>query len=259
MRLHHNPISTCSQKVRLVLAEKQLPCEDALVDLQAGEQFAPAYVALNPNAVVPTLEHDGHVLIESTLINEYLDDAFPQPPLRPDAPAERHRMRLATKRLDDPLHAACGVLTYAIGVRPTLLARPREEVDALLDGIPDPRKRAARRSVVEQGVAAPEVVSALATHTELFDAFEAWLTESEWVAGAHFSLADCALAPYVLRVDHLALGPRFIAPRPALARWYDAMRARASWETAVARWLPAALVSGFRAAGEAVAAEIAVR
>lgn len=259
MRLHHNAISTCSQKVRLVLAEKQLPCEDAIVDLQAGEQFAPAYVALNPNAVVPTLEHDGHVLIESTLINEYLDDAFPEPRLRPEAPADRHRMRLATKRLDEPLHAACGVLTYAIGVRPTMLARPREEVDALLDAIPDERKRAARRSVVEQGVAAPEVANALEAHAALFDQFEAWLTESEWLAGAHFSLADCALAPYVLRVDHLALGPRFIEPRPALARWYEAMRARESWETAVLRWLPEAVVSGFRAAGEAVAEELAAR
>ena len=256
MRLHHNAVSTCSQKVRLVLAEKGLDVEDALVDLQKGEQFAPAYRALNPNAVVPTLEHEGHVLIESSLINEYLDDAFPEIPLRPETPADRHRMRLATKRIDDPLHGACGVLTYAIGARPAMQLRPKEEVDAMLAQIPDAKKRASRASVLEHGVRAPEVASALAAHEAVFDQAEAWLAESAWIAGDRVSLADCALAPYVLRVDHLQLGGRLFDARPQLQRWYDAMRARPSWETAVTRWLPEMLVEMFRAAGEAAVAEL---
>ena len=79
MRLYHNPISTCSQKVRMVLHEKGLAFDDTVLDLQQGEQFEPDYQALNPNAVVPTLEDQGSVMIESTLINEYLDDAYPNP------------------------------------------------------------------------------------------------------------------------------------------------------------------------------------
>jgi len=256
MRLYHNAVSTCSQKVRLVLAEKGLAFEDAQVDLQAGEQFAPAYVALNPNAVVPTLEHDGAVLIESTLIDEYLDDAFPEPPLRPAAPAARHRMRLAMKRIDDPLHGACGVLTYAIGARPAMQMRPKEEVDAMLAKIPDPKKRAARASVLEHGVRAPEVASALAAHEAVFDQAEAWLADGPFIAGEAFSLADCALVPYVLRVDHLQLGDRLIAPRPALSAWYETVRARPSWETAVDAWLPDMMVAMFKAAGEAAVAEL---
>ena len=101
MRLYHNPISTCSQKVRMVLHEKGLAFEDTVLDLQQGEQFEPGYQALNPNAVVPTLEDQGSVMIESTLINEYLDDAYPTKPLKPVSAVERHQMRLFCKCIDD--------------------------------------------------------------------------------------------------------------------------------------------------------------
>lgn len=70
LELYHNAASTCSQKVRLILAEKGLSYERHAVDLISGEQHDPDYVRLNPNHVVPTLVHDAAVLAESTLINE---------------------------------------------------------------------------------------------------------------------------------------------------------------------------------------------
>ena len=78
MKLYHNPMSSCSQKVRLVLAEKKLPYESEILDLQKGAQFSEEYLRLNPNALVPTLIDDGATFIESTLINEYLDDQYPE-------------------------------------------------------------------------------------------------------------------------------------------------------------------------------------
>ena len=56
-----------------------------------GDQFDPAYMKLNPNAVVPTLIHDGQVVIESSVILYYLDEAFPEKPLMPAAPRARAR------------------------------------------------------------------------------------------------------------------------------------------------------------------------
>jgi glutathione S-transferase len=72
LELHHNALSTCSQKVRLVLAEKGLDFASHEIDLMAGGQHDPEYVKLNPNHVVPTLVHDGHVILESSLILRYL-------------------------------------------------------------------------------------------------------------------------------------------------------------------------------------------
>ena len=251
MKLYHAGVSSCSQKVRMVLAEKSLDWDSVVLDLQRGDQFAPDYVALNPNAVVPTLEDDGVVTIESALINEYLDDAYPDVPLKPASAAERHRMRLWTKKTDT-LHSSCGVITYAIGVRPGLLGRPKDEVDALIDAIPEAGRRAVRRSVVDHGVDAPEFGAAVDAHRSLFDELEIRLQDHDWLAGDDFSLADANLLPYVLRADHLGLGG-LITRRPALVAWFDRVKARPSYQAGVADWVPDAVVAGFAKAGEAVA------
>jgi ganglioside-induced differentiation-associated protein 1 len=60
-------------------------------------QFAPQYQKLNPKAVVPALVHDGNVIVESTVINEYLDETFPDVPLKPKSAVERAEMRVWTK------------------------------------------------------------------------------------------------------------------------------------------------------------------
>ena len=112
IELYHNDMSVCAQKVRFALAEKNLKWEGHHLNLRAGDQQRPEYLKLNPNAVVPTLVDDGTVIIESTVINEYLDDAYPEPRLRPTDSLFRARMRLWTKQLDEGVHAATSVLSY---------------------------------------------------------------------------------------------------------------------------------------------------
>ena len=248
--LYHFHGSTCSQKVRLTLAEKHLEYESREVNLLAGAQHDPEYVKLNPNHVVPTLVHEDSVLIESTLINEYLDDAFPAVPLRPESPAGRHAMRLWTQRLD-ALHPSAGVLTYAIGTRPMLLERGPEAIEAQLAQIPDPRNRERRRSVIEHGIEAPGFVDAMRAFVQVLDRMQADLSDRTWLAGDGFSLADAAALPYVLRLDHLAMTPLLHA-RPSVADWYDRARARPSFETAVTSLVPAMIIDLFSKNGEAV-------
>jgi glutathione S-transferase len=77
LELYHNDMSTCAQKVRFALAEKAATWRSHHLDLRARDQQKPEYLKLNPNAVVPTLVHEGVVIIESTVINEYIDDALP--------------------------------------------------------------------------------------------------------------------------------------------------------------------------------------
>ena len=66
--LYNAPQSTCSQRVRFVLNAKGLPFEEVKLDLLAGDQLKPDYLKLNPNGVVPTLDHDGSIVIDSTVI-----------------------------------------------------------------------------------------------------------------------------------------------------------------------------------------------
>ena len=67
-KLYNAPQSTCSQRVRFVLNSKQLPFERVELNLSAGDQLKPDYLKLNPNGVVPTLDHDGQIVIDSTVI-----------------------------------------------------------------------------------------------------------------------------------------------------------------------------------------------
>jgi glutathione S-transferase len=252
--LHHNAASTCSQKVRLALAEKQLDYQSHDVDLIGGAQHDPDYVKLNPNHVVPTLVHDGGVFIESTVINEYLDDAFPDPPLRPADAAGRHAMRLWTKRIDE-LHPNAGVLTYAIGTRPMLMQRSPQEIEAHVEQLPDPKKREQRRSVIEHGVAAPEFGGAMRAFEHFLDQMQVDLSQRTWLAGDLFSLADAAALPYVMRLDHLAMTP-IITSRPKVVDWYARVQERPSFEIAVSSLLPQFVIDMFRKNGAAVWADV---
>jgi glutathione S-transferase len=91
IELYHNDMSVCAQKARFALAEKKLKWEGHHLNLRAADQQKPEYLKLNHNAVVPTLADNGAVIIESTVICEYLDDAYPEPRLRPsDAVGRAH-------------------------------------------------------------------------------------------------------------------------------------------------------------------------
>ena len=252
--LHHNGPSTCSQKVRLVLAEKGLDYDSRLVNIQAGEQHDLEYVKLNPNHVVPTLEHDGGVFIESALISEYLDDAFPENPLKPADAAGRHAMRMWTQRFD-VFHSHAGALTYAIGIGPMVLQQGPEAIAVQLDGMPDADKREQKRIVIEQGVKAPSVAVAIHAVVRILDQMQSDLAVRTWLAGDDLSLADLAALPYVLRLDSLAMTP-LLAARPEVADWFARMQARPSYETAIGSQVPKLVIALLHKNGEAVWADV---
>jgi glutathione S-transferase len=221
------------------------------VNLIAGEQHDPAYVALNPKHVVPTLVHDGRVLTESSLIVRYLDDAFPEPPMQPAEALGRYTVGSWLHRLDQELHPAAPTVTFALGPRNALLQQPVEVREANLAAIPDPASRAKRRSVIEHGVAAPEFAGALGVFLDTLDAMEAALADGAWLSGERFGLADASLLPYVLRLEHLALDPLLDASlRPRVADWLARVKALPSYATAVEAWVVPAAVEMMRAGGK---------
>ena len=255
IELYHNAISTCSQKVRLVFAHKGIDFESHEIDLLGGGQHDPDYVRLNPNHVVPTLVEEGRVLIESTLINEYLNDRTPDPAMLPADPGARHAARLWAKIIDERMHPATGIVTFAIGPRTLLLRQPREVREANIEAIPDPARRAVRRSVIEQGVRAPEFAGALSTMIGLLDRADAALAAGDWLSGDGFGLADAALLPYVLRLDNLFM-TTVVEARPYLLDWYGRVQGLAAYAGAVGDWLAAPFVDMMRSNGEAVWGEV---
>ncbi len=233
LTLYHHNSSVCAAKIRVALAEKGLPWDSRLMRLD-GDQFDPAYLALNPAAVVPTLVHGGTVVTESNVILEYLDDAFPENPLRPDDPAERAAARALMMRLDDGsdgLHHAASVLTYAIAYRMRLVeAAGGTDPDRLRPAIEanmNPKSRVWLEEVVYRGVEAPIVRTCLLRFDRLLDNFEARLTD-QWLTGPRYSVTEAAYTSYMVRLEMLHLGFLW-RDRPRIARWFDRLKARPSF------------------------------
>ena len=102
VELYNAPQSTCSQRVRYVLNAKGIAFDEHQLDLFSGDQLKPEYLSLNPNGVVPTLIHDGKIIIDSAVITEYLDEVFSYPsPLVPNDPAARATMRSMMRFIDE--------------------------------------------------------------------------------------------------------------------------------------------------------------
>jgi glutathione S-transferase len=226
LELYHSINSVCAQKIRIALHEKGLTAKDHIMTLR-GDQFDPAYLKLNPGGVVPTLMHDGTPIIESALILYYLDDAFPAPPLMPKAAGLRHRVRLYNKLIDEYVHNSCMILTFATAFRPAFLKMTREAWQAEIAKSPLKRRAEYKRSVIEHGLDSEFVAEALAQHRKLLS----WMTDSlqsePYLAGESFSNADCAVIPYILRLELLKLGG-LLDRHAAVAAWWERMRERPS-------------------------------
>jgi glutathione S-transferase len=186
---------------------------------------------LNPNAVVPTLIHDGKVIIESSMINEYVDDAFPDVPLRPADPYNRARMRLWVKQLDDGIHYAINTVTFAIAMRLPVLEQSPEEQKARWEKIPDPARSAKMRELIEKGIGSSLVLDALKRLDKMLADMETALAAADWLAGGAYSLADAGLTPYVNRMNMLGLAAMWEPERPNLTDWYA--RARRNYAEAI--------------------------
>ncbi len=235
IELYHNDMSVCAQKARFALAEKKLQWKDHHLNLRAGDQQRPEYLKLNPNAVVPTLVDNGTVIIESTVICEYLDDAHPEPGLRPGDAAGRAHMRLWTKQLDEGVHAATSVISTAIAFRYQKLAQGTEALEAFHRKMPDPGKRERSWENITKGVDSRYFVDAVKRFDRLISDMETALSQGPWLAGKQFSLADIGYAPYATRLDHLQL--RFLwNRRPSVAGWYERVRERPAYQEALEAW-----------------------
>ncbi len=249
LELYHHNTSVCAVKVRLVLAEKRIEWTGRYIDIIAGDQFTPEFARLNPKCEVPVLVADGRPIRESGLINEYLEDAYPATPLRPDDPYARAAMRLWCKVPDDGLHFACADLTFAAHHRHRILEMSSEEMAEFLANTKDPRLRERKRCAVLEGFASPFVEAAVGLYEKALADMDDRLARTPWLAGEDYTLADVALTPYVNRVHMLGFGDDWPKMRPHLADWFARVRQRANYRPAVLDWLPDELVAAMRRNG----------
>jgi len=237
-------MSVCAQKVRIVLAEKEISWMGHHMNLFRGEARTDEYKKLNPNGVVPTLiTENGEIIVESTVITEYLDDAFPSPPLRPKEPYLKGIMRLWTKQLDEGIHVSTTAVSNGIAFRYAHLeGKSEEDIKKHYDGIPDPVRREMLWDLTMNGIKSKHFSTAIFKFEKLFSDMNTTLKENKWLAGNDYSLADIAFTPYITRFDHLNLID-LLGKRPHVLKWYERVRKRDSYRTAIENRLEDHVVS----------------
>jgi glutathione S-transferase len=235
LALYHNDMSACAQKVRLCLAEKGLEWESRHLNLRGGEHQQDWYIKLNRRAVVPTLIHDDVAVQESNIINEYINEQFPNPPLMPPDALGRAQVRLWTIQLDEDIHDACiAILSFGIAFRYQYLERG-EAGKKMLEQIPNIFKRERRRDVIDKGMDSMHFRVAVQRMEKLLNEMQLALSQHTWLVGDNYTIADAAFTPYITRLEHLnILG--MIDSRPKVVEWYKRIKQRPSFDAAMVKW-----------------------
>jgi len=236
LKLYHWWSSTCSRRVRIGLAAKGLEWESVYVNLRTMENLEPWYVKLNPNGVVPTLDHDGRIVIESNFILEYLDDVWPDVPLRPDDPYERARMRIWMDKFEHVLHRNVNVISFIKQGRIERFKKLSEkERQGAIDRQATVEKRVQLSRRLRDGISEEDMAFAEGRLVEVLDEVEEALKDRQWLNGERMSLADISIAPFMERFEANRLSQLVDwNTRPAVGNWWARMQATQAYRTAYA-------------------------
>ncbi len=195
MKLYNMNLSNFATKCRLAIYDKGLEIE--MAPIPGGDLHSAEYAKVNPLGKTPALEVDGLLIPESEVINEYLEDKYPTPPLLPKSPEGRAKVRILTRfhdlYLEPPLRALFNQM--------------------------NPKTRDAK--IVAEKVADFKI---------RVDQLEKMLADGGFACGANFTLADCALVPTMFFVTNLMpiFGVNALDGHPKLAAWWTHVQTRPS-------------------------------
>lgn len=227
LELYNFPMSTCSQKVRIVLAEKGLDWKDHRI--VSGEHLKPEYLKLNPNGVVPTLVHDGVPIIDSSVICEYLDEVFPQNCTTPPDAMGRAHMRAWLRYIEEVPTPAVRYPSFNRVLVRNMQHLNKEEFARAADQRPL-RKHFYHR-MGQTGFPKEDLDAAFEELGNTFGRIEDALarTGGPWIMGSQFTLVDVCLTPTVDRMDDLGYADMWRISRPLMTAWWARIQARPSY------------------------------
>jgi GSH-dependent disulfide-bond oxidoreductase len=190
LTLYHWEPNANSGKPMLTLFEKGVRFDSHYLDLLNFDQHKPEYLKVNPNGTIPAMTHGDLVLTESTAIMEYVDEAFDGPKLRPDAPEDRWRMRWWMRFFDQYFAPSVSMIGWSIFVGPSVRHKDPSELKAAIDRIPLKERRVAWSKAIYNTFLEEELTESRRRSKVGIAALEKRLSESKWIAGDTYSLAD---------------------------------------------------------------------
>jgi glutathione S-transferase len=232
LELYHGEPSANSMKPMLCLKEKGIEFVSHYLDLSKFEQHSPEFVKINANGQVPVLVHDGAIITESTVINEYLEDAFPAPALRPKNLVERANMRIWSKFVDEYFCPALSILGWQAIIPAFVKGLAPEEFEAKIARIPLKEQRDKWRTAAKSFT--PEVLAESRRKVSVsIERMEKLLEKSPWLAGSGYSLADINTYSMVAAMPRLMPDTVNEKSTPRIVAWLAIMNARPAVKAAL--------------------------
>jgi glutathione S-transferase len=234
LKYYHAEPAANSLKSMIPLLEKGLAFESIYVDLHKFEQHSAWFVAINPEGQVPVLDHDGNIITHTTVINEYLEDVFPDTPLRPRNAAAAARMRYWNKFVDE--HVMNHVSMHGWHRMVGIIARNIEsgEFEKLMERIPLPDQRK-KWQTARSGFSEADLANATEKIIYAIDKAEAQLTKGPWLAGQDYTLADINFYSMCgMMVERMFPELKVATRCPRLIAWRESMNARPAVARALA-------------------------
>jgi len=230
LKLYNFPQSTCSQKVRLVMWEKGIEFIDRPVNSKQQEHLSSWYLKLNPHGVVPTLQHDDVIIIDSSVIIEYLDEIFEGVGLTPSGAVGRAHMRKWLRYFEEVPTAAVRVPSFNKYLSGRFDKLTDEEFETFVDNHPI-RKQFFKRMRKEQGFDERDTQAALDRLRQTVDFMETGLEKSSgpWLMGEALTLADYCIAPTIDRMNDLGYADIW-KDHPLVTHWYQQIRQREAFQ-----------------------------
>ena len=225
LELYHFGAVANSFKPLLCLAEKGLEFVSHRLEGGRFEQYSPEFLAINPLGQVPVLLHDGRVITESTVINEYLDEVFPAPALRPAAAYARAQMRIWSKFVDEYFCPALTILG-AHGARHHARRIPPAQLRTVLERIPLVEVRDKWARIAGDSYSEVELDKARRKLGACALRIERALASAEWLIGSDYSLADIDVFSMAQSLPSFVPEQVNAEVTPHLMRWHTAMSAR---------------------------------
>lgn len=231
LRLYHHPVSTCSQKVRLVLAEKRLAFDSYVIDWTIMEHLQDWYLTLNPNGVVPTLIHNDKPIGDSSVICEYLDDVFTEQPLAPDDHYGRAKMREWMRYFEEVPTAAIRAPSFNMLFVKEVKDRANDpEFQEITEKMP--LRKHFYRLMEDKGFSEKILGESLERLQKcLMRVADRFADGRPFLLGDGYSIADIVLVPTVVRMQDLRLDYLW-DKLPQISGWFDRVQARASFNVA---------------------------
>lgn len=227
LHLFHSPYSTCSQKVRLCLWEKDLPFEVTELLFWKGEHLTPEYLALNPNGVVPTLLHRGDPVIDSSVIVEYLDEVFPEVPMSPKDSMGRAKMRAWMRYLEEVPTTAIRVPSFnKVFVQ---LWQDKTDEEIASQAAARPLRKGMYQEMGRAGFGKDKYDDSLDRLSMTIKRMEKSLSENDWLCGDYMMLPDICVIPTIDRMEDIGLAYLW-DDAPNVRRWWSAVKARPSFD-----------------------------